>query len=133
MHTYTIPIYCTRTIIKAIVHQFWIYNIFLCPNRKIFFIKGPPRKNNNSDSKQLRKMVPKVSPCYIYNIYKSTRSDWLWAPYFLNYFESELFLSRWTFYKKCFFCWDTKEMLYIQNWWTIPSKVFFCISFYWND
>ena len=32
-------------------------------------------------------MVLKVSPCYI----NSTRSDWLWAPYFLNYFESELF------------------------------------------
>ena len=28
---------------------------------------------------------------YIYNIYNSTRSGWLWTPYFLNYFESELF------------------------------------------
>ena len=33
----------------------------------------------------------KVSTCYIYNIYNSTLSDWLWASYFLNYFESELF------------------------------------------
>ena len=30
--------------------------------------------------------------------------------------------SRWTFYKKCFFCWDTKKMSYIQNWWTIPLR-----------
>ena len=31
-----------------------------------------------------------------------------------------MFLSRWTFHKKCFFRWDTKKMLCIQNQWTIP-------------
>ena len=29
---------------------------------------------------------------------------------------------RWTFHKICFFCWDTKKMLNIQNWWTIPLR-----------
>ena len=68
-------------------------------------------------------MVLKVSPCYIYNIYNSTRSDWLWAPYFLNYFESELFYWDGPF-TKSFFRWGTKKMLYIQNWWTIPLKIY---------
>ena len=62
---------------------------------------------------------------YILNIYNSTQSDWLWAPYFVNYFETVLFLSRWAFYKKCFFWWGTKKMLYIQNWWTIPLSTLF--------
>ena len=44
-------------------------------------------------------MVLKVDPCYIYNIYKSTQSDWLWASYFLEYFESELFYRDGPFIK----------------------------------
>ena len=32
----------------------------------------------------------KASLC-IYNIYNSTRSDWLWAYYFFHYFQSDLF------------------------------------------
>ena len=33
---------------------------------------------------------------------------------------NRVFYSSWTFLKKCFFCWDTKKVLYIQNWWKIP-------------
>jgi len=45
---------------------------------------------------------------------------------FSQLFRVRVVLSRWTFYKKCFFRWGTKKMLYIQNWWTIPlSKVSF--------
>ena len=38
---------------------------------------------------------------------------------FLNHFESESIYQDRPF-KKCFFRWDTKKMLYIQNLWTIP-------------
>ena len=41
---------------------------------------------------------------------------------FSQLFRVRVVLSRWTFYKKCFFRWGTKKMLYIQNWWTIPLK-----------
>ena len=41
---------------------------------------------------------------------------------FSQLFRVRMVLSRWTFYKKCFFRWGTKKMLYIQNWWTIPLK-----------
>ena len=43
---------------------------------------------------------------------------------FSQLFRVRLVLSRWTFYKKCFFRWGTNKMLYIQNWWTIPLNSF---------
>ena len=33
-----------------------------------------------------------------------------------------MFYRDWPLIKKCFFCWDTKKMLYFQNWWTIPLR-----------
>ena len=57
-------------------------------------------------------MVLKVSPCYIYNIYNSTRSDWLWAPYFLNYFESELFYRYGPFIKHVLLLRHEKNVIY---------------------
>ena len=57
-------------------------------------------------------MVVKVSPCYIYNIYSSTRSKWLWALYFLNYFEWELFYRDGTFIKKDFLLRHEKNGIY---------------------
>ena len=66
-------------------------------------------------------MVHKVSPCYIYNIFNSTQSDWLWAPYFLNYFESKLFYRDAPFIeKKVSFVKTRNFFLFIQNWWRIP-------------
>ena len=59
-------------------------------------------------------MVLKVSPCYIYNIYNSTRSDWLWAPYFLNYFELELFDRDGTFIKNVSFVETRKNVVYLK-------------------
>ena len=49
---------------------------------------------------------------------------------FYQLFRVRVVLSRWTFYKKCFFCWDTKKMLYIQNWLTIPSTTWESIDFF---
>ena len=52
----------------------------------------------------------------IYNMYHIyvyvSYMDWLWAPFFLNYFEPELFYRNVPFIKKCFFCWDTKKLIY---------------------
>ena len=64
----------------------------------------------------------KVSPieyCYIYYI-NITRTDV--EHHFSQLYRVRFVLSRWTFYRKCFFCWGTKKMLYIQNWWTIPLR-----------
>ena len=33
--------------------------------------------------------------------------------------EASMLTQSWTFYKKCFICWDTKKILHIQNCWTI--------------
>ena len=55
----------------------------------------------------------------IYIIY-ITRTDF--EHYFSQLFWVRVVLSRWTFYKKCLFRWDTKKVLYLQNWWTIPSR-----------
>jgi len=62
-------------------------------------------------------MVLKVSLCYIYiidNIYNSTRSDWLWSPCFLNYFESELFCRDGPFLKNVSFV-ETLKICYIYS------------------
>ena len=53
----------------------------------------------------------------MYYIYNSTQSDWLWAPYFLNYFESDLFYRDGPFIKNVSFV-ETQKMLYIQIWLT---------------
>jgi len=90
-------------LIKGIVHQFWIYNIFFEPHRKkIFyerFISIKPLWFEIIEKKR----VHKVSPCYIYDIYNSTRSDWLCAPFFLNYFEPEWFYRDEPFIKYVYF------------------------------
>ena len=75
------------TSIKGIVHQIWINNIFSVSqqNRHLYKVHqlwlGMIEKNGAQSQSVL----------YIYSIYNSTWSVWLWAPYFLNYFESELF------------------------------------------
>ena len=64
-----------------------------------------------------------ITHIHIYNVYNSTRSDWLWAPCFFNYFDLQ----------KMFFCWGTKKLLRIQNWWTVPLIIFilfFKINFF---
>ena len=97
---------------KGIVHQFWIYNIFFVPHRKKHFLwkvhlDKTTLTQNNSENRVL-----KVSPFYIYNVYNSTRSDWLWAQYFLDYFESELFYRDEPFIKNVSFV-GTRKKCYI--------------------
>ena len=48
----------------------------------------------------------------MYNVYNSTRSDWIWALYFLNYFESELFYRDEPFIKNVSFG-ETQGKCYI--------------------
>ena len=61
-----------------------------------------------------------VRPSTVIFIIFITRTDF--EHHFSQSFRVSVVLSRWTFYKKCFFCWDTKKISYIQNWWTIPLK-----------
>ena len=49
--------------------------------------------------------------------------------HFSQLFRVRVVLSRWILHKKCFFRWGTKEMLYIQNWWTIPLIIVFIRHF----
>ena len=72
------------TLLRGIVDQFWINSI----KETFFYDRSISIKYFDLKS---RKMVLKVSLFYVHNIYNSTLSDWLWAPYFLIYFESELF------------------------------------------
>ena len=89
--------------VKGIVHQFWIYNIFFVPHRKKHFLWKVHLDKTTLTRNNWEKRVHKVSPFYIYDIYNSTRSDWLCAPYFLNYFESEWFYRDEPFIKNVSF------------------------------
>ena len=55
----------------------------------------------------------------IYIIY-ITRTDF--EHHFPQLFRVRVILSKLSFHKKCFFLLRHEKMLYIQNWWTIPSK-----------
>ena len=59
-----------------------------------------------------------VRPSTVIYIMYITRTDF--EHHFSQLFRVRVVLSRWTFYKKCFFCWGMNKMLFIQNWWTIP-------------
>ena len=73
-------------------------------------------------------MLLKVSPCYIYDISKRTRSDWLWAPYFLNYFVSELFYRDGPFIKNVFFLLRYEENVIYSKLVNSPFKYAFYFS-----
>ena len=103
-------------LLKGIVHQFSIYNIFSCLNKRIIFYK------RSILIKQLwQEILEKIGcskPVRPSTVIYITRTDF--ELYFSQLLRVRVVLSRWTFYKKCFFWWGTKKMLYIQNWWTIP-------------
>ena len=105
-------------LIKGIVHQFWIYiKFFSCVNeRNIFYKRSISIKQlwleiieKIGCSKSVR---PSTVTNYVYNMYNSTRSDWRWAPYFLNYFESGLFYWGRPFIKDVSFI-ETRKKCYI--------------------
>ena len=91
---------------KETVHQFWIYNIFLVPQQKKHFCK------RSILIKQLWLEIIEKILCLkavrvIYIIYITVlgRTDF-------EHNFSQLFrvvLTRWTFHKKCFYCWDRKN------------------------
>ena len=99
---------------KGIVHQFWIYNIFsVFQQKKHFLWKVHLDKTtitrNNWESRVLKVSLTKY--CYIHCIYNT---DWLWAPYFLNYFESELFYRDGPFIKNISSA-ETRQNFYIYS------------------
>ena len=69
-----------RKYIKGIINRFWIYNISFVPQRKKLFLWNVRLDITTLTRNDWKKMVLKVSPCYIYIIYNSTWSDWIWAP-----------------------------------------------------
>ena len=105
--------------IKGIVHQFWIYNIFNVAQQKKHFLLKIHLDKTTLTWNNWEKWGSKSVREYIHNLCNSTWSDWLWAPCFLNYFESELFNRDGPFLKNVFFLLRHKKMFYIQNWWTI--------------
>ena len=109
--------------LKGLFINFKYITFFSCPTKRNIFCKRsisikPLLTRNNWEKRE-----HKVSPTEYYYIYYIYNTDWLCAPFFLNYFESRVVLSRWTFYKKCFFRWGTKKTIFFKNWWTIPLKV----------
>ena len=71
---------------KGIVHQFWIYKVFFVSQQKKWFLWKVHLDKTTLTRNNWEKWCSKY--CYVYYIYNT---DWLWAPYFLNYFNSELF------------------------------------------
>ena len=101
--------------------KFEYITFFSCPNRRNIFNRRFISKKHLwlevIDKIGCSKSVRPSTVIYIIYIY-ITRTDF--EHNFNQLFRVRVVLSRWTFHEKCFFCWDTKKMLYIQNWWTIP-------------
>ena len=117
-------------LIKRIVHQFWIFNIFFIPLEKKHFLwkvhlDKTTLTQNNWEIRVLK--VSLTEYCYIYYI---ARTDF--EHNISQLFRVSVVLSRWTFHKKCFFCWGKKKMLYIQNWWTIPLMYLYLYHYMYN-
>ena len=101
-------------LLKGLFTNFEYKTFFPCPNKRNIFCERFILKKQLT-LEIIEKIGCLVSPteyCYIYYIYNT---NWLchFEHLFLNYFGSEFFLSRWTLYKKCFFRWGTKKLLYI--------------------
>ena len=69
--------------LKGLFTNFEYIKIFSCLyNRNIFYERSILIKQL-----WLETIEKNGSQSYMYDIYNSTQLDWLWAPYFLNYFE----------------------------------------------
>ena len=96
-------------VLKGIVHQFWIYNIcFVALPKKHFLWKVHLAKTTLTRN-NWEKRVHKVTPTEDYYIYYIYNTDWLCAPFFLNYFESEWFYRDEPFIKYVSFGWARKK------------------------
>ena len=102
--------------LRGLFTSFEYIKFFSCSNKRIIFCK------RSISIKQLfLKIVEKIGcsksvrPSIVIYIIYITRTD------FEHHF-SYLFHRDGPFIKMFFFCWDTKKMLYIQNWWTYPFK-----------
>ena len=96
--------------LKGLFTNFKCITFISCINKRNIFhkrfisIKRARTRNNWENGAQ--------SQSVLYIIYNSTRSDWLWAPYFLNNFESELFYPDGTYMNNFSFV-ETQEKCYI--------------------
>ena len=110
--------------------NFEYITFFSCPTKRNIFYKRlisiKPLWLEIIEKKGCTKSVRVIC---IYNIYNSDWADWLWALYFLNCFESELFYRDGPFIKNVCFV-ETQKMLHIQNWWTVPLKTLFSFEFF---
>ena len=106
-------------LLKGLFTNFEYITFFSCPNKRNIFCK------RSISIKQLwLKIIEKIGcsksvrPSTVIYIIYITRTDF--EHHFSQLFRVRDVLSRWIFHKKYFFCWDTKKMLIIQNWCTIP-------------
>jgi len=107
-------------VLKRIVHQIWIYDIFFVFHQKKHFLwKVNLDKINLKLNKWENRMlkVSSTEDCYIGMLHYISRTDF--EHHFSQLFRVKVVLSRWTFHRKYFFFWDTKKF-FIQNWWAIP-------------
>ena len=97
---------------KGFVPHFWIYNIFVCLNkRNIFYERSISIKTtltrNDSENRVLN--VRLTEYCYIY--YIDDKTNWLWAPFFSIilsqscFIQMDLLKKRFLLlrHKKCYF------------------------------
>ena len=108
-----------RACLKGLFTNFEYITFFSCPTKRNIFCKRSisikPLWLEIIEKRGCTKSVRPSTIIYIIYIHGLTL-----CTLFSQLFRVRVVLSRWTFYKKCFFRWGTKKMLYIQNWWTIP-------------
>ena len=105
--------------LKGLFTNFEYITFFSCPTKRNIFCKRSisikPLWLEIIEKRGCTKSVRPSTIIYIIYIHGLTL-----CTLFSQLFRVRVVLLRWTFYKKCFFRWGTKKILYIQNWWTIP-------------
>ena len=105
-------------LLKRFFTNFEYITFFSCPNkRNIFYKRSMWFKQfwfEIIEKIWCSKSVRLSTVIYILYI---TPTDF--EHHFSQLFRVRVVLSKWTFYKKCFF-WDTKKICYSQKWWAIP-------------
>ena len=108
--------------LKGLFTNFEYITFFSCPTiRNIFCKRSISIKPLWLETIEKRGCPKSVRPSTVIYIIYITPTDF--EHHSSQILRVRVVLSRWTFYKKGFFRWDTKKMLYIQNWCTIPLSV----------
>ena len=97
-----LPFWPIFWVFKGIIHQFWIYNNFPLLNKgNIFYERSISIKPLWLEIIEKKGCTKSVRPSTIIYIIYITRTDF--EHHFSQLFRVRVVLSRWTFYKKCFF------------------------------